>query len=226
MGKAKEPEHLPIPCVPDILNLLGLLPISPNSSLKAGTSAAVTHSNTASAEALSVSGPKVLLWECKLTSTKSKFPIGATALIDSGASLCLIHEHLVDHLHLKQHTLPHVKLITTVTQQKVSLTHYITLPLSSINLEYKVLPVQLIVTPLLSHDIVLGMYFLCKNAIHIDVANNKVWDSQVSYILVGHPEEHSQVLQTPYIPPGPSPKCCKQEWEWVERAQIVTTRVN
>jgi hypothetical protein len=52
------------------------------------------------AEVSSVSGPKVL-WKCKLISSKSKFPIGATTLIDSGASLCLIHESLVDHLNLK-----------------------------------------------------------------------------------------------------------------------------
>jgi hypothetical protein len=99
-----------------------------------------------------------------------------------------------------------VKSITTATQQKVSLTHYVTLPLSLNNLEYNVLPVQLVVSSSLSHDIILGMSFLHKNSIHIDAANNMVWDSHVSHTLIGHPDEHLQMLQTPYIPPGPSPK--------------------
>jgi hypothetical protein len=91
---------------------------------------------------------------------KSEFPVDTTTLIDSGASLCLIQEHLVDHLQLKQHTLPCAKSITTAMQQKVTLSHYVTLPLSSDNLEYDALPVQLIVTPTLSRDIILGMSFL------------------------------------------------------------------
>jgi hypothetical protein len=141
---------IPAPQAPESVELPELLFTSPDNSVKAIPSAAVTHGNNVGVGALSVSVPKVLAWKCKLISLKSKFPIDAITLIDSGASLSLIHKSLVDRLGLERHFLPQAKSVTTAMRQKVSLSHYVILPLSSEDLEYNALSVQLVMTPSLS----------------------------------------------------------------------------
>jgi hypothetical protein len=134
-----------------------------------------------------------------------------------------MHESLVDHLGLERYFLPQAKSVTTATQQKVSLSHYVILPLSSEDLEYDALPVQLVMTPSLSYDIILGMLFLRKNSIQIDAANNVVRDSHIGYTLVGYSGEKPQRLRTPYAPPALSPKQKKLERERLDRVELATT---
>ncbi|KAJ3575561.1 hypothetical protein NP233_g1018 [Leucocoprinus birnbaumii] len=138
--------------------------------------------------------PKTLLWDCKVMGSE-EFPIKTRALIDTGASVSMIHEHLAMQLGLERHTLKEPTLITTATNAQASMLEYVILSLSSSDLEYTALPTKALISPTLNRDIILGMPFLRKNAVNIDTAESKVTDNRVGYTLIGQPVEKPQYLK-------------------------------
>lgn len=118
------------------------------------------------------------LWNCKLMSPISEFPIAARALIDT----VLIKEDLINSLALQRHLLVKPLPIHTATNTCKLLTHYVTLSLSSSDLSYAMQPVRAIILNTLSNDIILGMPFLERNNIVVDVAAATVSDKQQNYI--------------------------------------------
>ncbi|KAJ3553691.1 hypothetical protein NP233_g12588 [Leucocoprinus birnbaumii] len=141
-----------------------------------------------------VRSPKALVWGCKAMGSE-EFPIKTKALIDTGASISIIHERLATKLGLERHTLKEPMSITTATNAHSSLSEYVVLSLSSSDLEYTALPTKALVSPTLNYGIILGMPFLRKNEINIDTAESKVTDNRVGYTLIGQPAEEPQYLK-------------------------------
>ncbi|KAJ3576959.1 hypothetical protein NP233_g65 [Leucocoprinus birnbaumii] len=138
--------------------------------------------------------PKTLRWECKVMGSE-EFPVKTRALIDTGASISMIHERLATKLGLERHTLKEPMSITTATNAQSSLAEYVVLSLSSSDLEYTALPTKALISPTLNSGIILGMPFLRKNEIRIDTAESKVTDNRVGYTLIGQPSGKPQYLK-------------------------------
>lgn len=132
----------------------------------------------ASLPSLSVSAvnAKQFLWDCKLTSPISEFPVFSKALINTGAAVVLIHDRLVSHLVLPCRSLSRPLPICTATNSCKLLTEYVTLSLSLSDLAYAALPITAIISDTLSSDIILGMSFLQKNHIIVDTHAGRVTD--------------------------------------------------
>ncbi|KAJ3566511.1 hypothetical protein NP233_g6963 [Leucocoprinus birnbaumii] len=138
--------------------------------------------------------PKTLLWDCKMMGSED-FPVKMQALIDTGATVSMIHGRLADQLGLERHTLNKPMSITTATNAHAVLSEYVVLSLSSADLEYTALPTKALISPTTNHGIILGLPFLRKNEIVINTAESKVTDNRVGYTLVGQPTEQLQYLK-------------------------------
>lgn len=125
-----------------------------------------------------------LLWSCKLTAVHSSVSVKVAALIDTGASVVLIRDTLVNELQLPLICLDKPMFIKTATNNRKQLCHAVDILLTSRDSLYTAKPIRAIVSDSLSNDIILGMPFLEINAIVVDASTGRVTDKMNDYHLI------------------------------------------